>query len=248
MNEIIPAVETPTQGAPVKYRLPPIHPEGIKFAVLAGAITLLMFLLDWSWLGWIFLIFTLWVIAFFRDPLRVTPHGADLIVSPADGLVCQIAEVEMPRELVTGEAAMNVGKALRVSIFMSVFDVHVNRSPIAGRISKVVYVPGKFVNADLDKASVDNERQYFVVDGENGVRIAFTQIAGLVARRILRFVQVGNRVTAGERVGLIRFGSRVDVFLPEGTAAKVALGQRAIAGETILGVLGDSRPVLGSGQ
>ena len=248
MNEIIPAVTTPTYGEPVKYRMPPIHPEGIKFAVLAGAITLLLFLLDWSWLGWIFLILTLWIIAFFRDPVRVTPQGANLVVSPADGLVCQISEVDMPRELVAGEAAMGAGRALRVSIFMSVFDVHINRSPIAGRVSKVVYVPGKFVNADLDKASVDNERQYFVVDGENGVRIAFTQIAGLVARRILRFVQVGNRVTAGERVGLIRFGSRVDVFLPEGTAPKVAIGQRAIAGETILAVLGDSLPVQGIGQ
>src|SRR5205085_9500821 len=136
----------------------------------------------------------------------------------------------------------------RVSIFMSVFDVHINRSPISGQIRKIAYVPGKFVNADLDKASEDNERQHFLVENGEGVRIGFTQIAGLVARRILSFVRTGDSVEAGERIGLIRFGSRVDVYLPEGTTPKVMLGQRAIAGETIVAELGSADTLIGSSQ
>ncbi len=143
---------------------------------------------------------------------------------------------------------MAPGDYTRVSIFMSVFDVHINRSPIDGRIARMAYVPGKFVNADLDKASEDNERQYFLVEGRDGVMIGFTQIAGLVARRILSFVREGDSVAAGERIGLIRFGSRVDVYLPSGTAPKVMLGQRSIAGETVLAVLGDDEPVTGTSQ
>ena len=179
---------------------------------------------------------TIWVATFFRDPIRTTPQDPALIVAPADGLVTMISRVPAPPEL-AGEGGLS-GEFTRVSIFMSVFDVHINRTPIAGRIARVAYVPGKFLNADLDKASEDNERQHFLVEREDGVKIGFTQIAGLVARRIMAFVAVGDRVAAGERVGLIRFGSRVDVFLPAGTGAQVLLGQRTIAGETVLGILG----------
>ena len=218
----------------VKWRFPAIHPEGQKFAAIAFGVTLLMTILSkvffWPLLG-----VTLWVAAFFRDPVRATPVGDDLIVSPADGLVTMIERVAVPRELVgeLGEAPM-----VRVSVFMSVFDVHINRSPIAGVVRQVVYISGKFLNADLDKASDENERQHFVVEGHDGRKVGFTQIAGLVARRIVAFAKIGDIVGAGQRVGLIRFGSRVDVFLPEGFAPQVALGQRAIAGETVLARLG----------
>jgi phosphatidylserine decarboxylase len=136
----------------------------------------------------------------------------------------------------------------RVSIFMSVFDVHINRTPVTGVIKNVVYIAGKFLNADLDKASEENERQHFLVERNDGVRIGFTQIAGLIARRIVPFVKAGDSVTVGQRVGLIRFGSRVDVYLPAGTASKVALGQRSVAGETILGMIGDNHSVMGISQ
>src|SRR4030095_9684666 len=187
--------------------------------------------------GWLLLGVTIWVAAFFRDPVRTTPRAPNLIVSPADGLVTMIAKVPPPPEL-SGPDELDAGVYTRVSIFMSVFDVHINRSPIAGRVRKIAYVPGKFLNADLDKASEDNERQHFLVEREDGAMIGFTQIAGLVARRILAFVKEGDTVSAGERIGLIRFGSRVDVYLPAGTGSQVLLGQRTIAGETVLGVLG----------
>jgi phosphatidylserine decarboxylase len=157
-----------------------------------------------------------------------------LVVSPADGLVTMIERVPLPREL-AGPQALGAKPMVRVSVFMSVFDVHINRTPITGTIRQVVYVSGRFLSADLDKASEENERQYIVVEGKDGVRIGFTQIAGLVARRIVSFVKAGDMVVAGQRVGLIRFGSRVDVFLPEGYGCTVALGQRAVAGETVLG-------------
>jgi phosphatidylserine decarboxylase len=236
-----PGAITPT----VKYRMPGVHPEGIKFVVGAAAITLLLGpILGFSILGWLMGGITLWVAAFFRDPVRVTPQGQGLIVSPADGLVCQISDVEAPRQIV-GEGGLEPGTYTRVSVFMSVFDVHINRSAIAGIIRRVVYVPGKFLNADMDKASDDNERQYFVVEGHDGVKVAFTQIAGLVARRIVRFAKEGDMVAAGQRVGLIRFGSRVDVFLPAGAMPAVALGQRAIAGETVLGRIGAAGALTG---
>ena len=179
---------------------------------------------------------TIWVAAFFRDPIRTTPKDPNLIVAPADGLVTMIVRTGPPPELAADGGL--TGEFTRVSIFMSVFDVHINRSPIAGRVRKIAYVPGKFLNADLDKASEDNERQHFLVEREDGVAIGFTQIAGLVARRILAFVKEGDTVGAGERIGLIRFGSRVDVYLPAGTGSQVLLGQRTIAGETVLGTLG----------
>jgi phosphatidylserine decarboxylase len=241
----------PGGGGPVtttvKWRFPSVHPEGRKFAVGAAFLTLISFLLGWDFVTVVLLALTVWVAAFFRDPIRTTPRGDNLIVAPADGLITLISRVGPPPEL-AGPGAMAPGDYTRVSIFMSVFDVHINRSPINGRIARMAYVPGKFVNADLDKASEDNERQHFLVEGRGGVMIGFTQIAGLVARRILSFVKEGDQVVAGQRVGLIRFGSRVDVFLPAGTAPKVMLGQRAIAGETIIGILGDDQAAVGSSQ
>ena len=220
----------------VKWRFPAVHPEGRKFLVIAGAAVALAWLFDWDFLTWVLLALTVWVAAFFRDPIRTTPQGANFVVAPADGLVTMIQQVPVPAEL-GGPDGLD-GQMTRVSIFMSVFDVHINRSPISGRVRRVAYIPGKFLNADLDKASEDNERQHFLVEREDGVRIGFTQIAGLVARRIMAFVKEGDRVAAGERIGLIRFGSRVDVYLPAGTGSQVLLGQRTIAGETILGELG----------
>lgn len=231
----------------VRYRMPSVHPEGRKFAVIAAAITAGFAFLGWETLAWPMAGITLWVLAFFRDPIRTTPKGEGLIVSPADGMVTMIATVPAPRELV-GEDGLGDGLYTRVSIFMSVFDVHINRSPIAGEIRRVVYIAGKFLNADLDKASEDNERQHILVEGPDGTRIGFTQIAGLVARRIVPWVKPGDMVAAGQRVGLIRFGSRVDVFLPAGTAPHVILGQRTVAGETILARIGDADVREGTSQ
>ena len=219
----------------VKWRFPSVHPEGRKFTLIAGFLALIGFQGP-DIIGWLLVGLTIWVAAFFRDPVRTTPVDPKLIVAPADGLVTMVKRVAAPLEL-AGEGGLT-GEFTRVSIFMSVFDVHINRSPIAGTVRRIAYVPGKFLNADLDKASEDNERQHFLVERDDGVAIGFTQIAGLVARRIMSFVKEGDRVEAGERIGLIRFGSRVDVFLPAGTGSQVLLGQRTIAGETILGELG----------
>ncbi|HWH16780.1 MAG TPA: phosphatidylserine decarboxylase [Allosphingosinicella sp.] len=231
----------------VRWRWPAVHPEGRKFVVISGAIALLFLLFVWDELGWPLLGVTLWVAAFFRDPIRTTPRGEGLIVAPADGLVTMIATVPPPREL-QGEDGLGLEPVTRVSIFMSVFDVHINRTPIAGEVKRVVYIPGKFLNADLDKASEDNERQHILVEGTDGLRIGFTQIAGLVARRIVPWVKPGDFVTTGQRVGLIRFGSRVDVYLPAGTAPQVILGQRTIAGETIVARAGASELLEGVAQ
>ena len=225
-----------SQLTAVKWRFPSVHPEGRKFTLIAAVVALVAFAILPDTLGWLLVGLTVWVAAFFRDPVRTTPQDADLVIAPADGLVTMISRVAPPAEL-AGEGGLS-GELTRVSIFMSVFDVHINRTPIAGRVARVAYVPGKFLNADLDKASEDNERQHILVERDDGVRIGFTQIAGLVARRILAFVSVGDQVAAGERVGLIRFGSRVDVFLPAGTGPQVLLGQRTIAGETVLGIIG----------
>jgi len=230
----------------VKWRFPSVHPEGRKFTVIAAFITAIAFLLLPDAIGWLLAGVSIWVATFFRDPIRTTPQDTALIVAPADGLVTMISRVSAPPEL-GGEGGLS-GDFSRVSIFMSVFDVHINRTPIAGRIARVAYVPGKFLNADLDKASEDNERQHFLVEREDGVRIGFTQIAGLVARRIMAFVKEGDQVAAGERIGLIRFGSRVDVFLPAGTGAQVLLGQRTIAGETIIARTGSPSSAEGVAQ
>jgi phosphatidylserine decarboxylase len=239
--------DTPLPTTTVKWRFPSIHPEGRKYAVGVGAVALLVYWGVSHFIGWLLIGLTIWVATFFRDPIRTTPRGDRLIVAPADGLITMIVKVPPPPEL-RGADALDDAEYTRVSIFMSVFDVHINRSPIGGRIKRVAYVPGKFINADLDTAREDNERQHFLVEGADGLKVGFTQIAGLVARRILAFVKVGDTVEAGQRIGLLRFGSRVDVYLPAEAAPRVLLGQRAIAGETILGIVGLDIPVTGTSQ
>jgi phosphatidylserine decarboxylase len=231
----------------VKWRFPSVHPEGRKFAVGAAAVTLFAFLMHFQFLAWLLVGLTIWVATFFRDPIRTTPRNERMIIAPADGLITMITKVPPPPEL-RGPDGLSDPEYTRISIFMSVFDVHINRAPIGGRVKRMAYVPGKFVNADLDKASEDNERQHLLIEGSDGLRIGFTQISGLVARRILAFVREGDVVEAGQRIGLIRFGSRVDVYLPAGTAPRVLLGQRSIAGETILGIVGLDIPVTGISQ
>ena len=226
-----------------EWGLPSVHPEGRKFGMIATGIALFVLLiLDWELLGWPLLALAAGVFAFFRDPERVVPQGDQLIVSPADGQVSLIMQVPPPPELQRdGEGdGRGLGPAplVRVSIFMSVFDVHINRSPIAGTVRRIVYIPGRFMNADLDKASEENERQHILVERADGTSVGFTQIAGLVARRIVPFVKPGDILAAGQRVGLIRFGSRVDVYLPAGTEPRVLLGQRVVAGETVLAEIG----------
>ncbi|MFC4295029.1 phosphatidylserine decarboxylase [Novosphingobium tardum] len=231
---------------------PPVHPEGRKFALITAAASAAFALLAWETIAWPLAFLTLGVLAFFRDPRRITPQDDKSIVAPADGLVTLIQKVPPPRELQAAEGGeaggMGSAPVTRVSIFMSVFDVHINRAPVAGTVRRVVYIPGKFVNADLDKASEDNERQHFLLERNDGVLIGFTQIAGLVARRIVPFVKQGDIVAAGQRVGLIRFGSRVDVYLPEGTEPRVLLGQKTIAGETIIAEIGQTALIEGVGQ
>ncbi|MCF3593650.1 phosphatidylserine decarboxylase [Rhodobacteraceae bacterium LMO-12] len=206
----------------------PMHPEGRRFVAIFAGLTLLLFLL-WEPLGWIGVGLTVWCYYFFRDPKRSVPDRAGLIVSPADGVVSLIEPAAPPPELGMGDTPLT-----RVSVFMSVFNCHVNRAPISGRIEKMVYRPGKFLNASLDKASEDNERNSLVIAMEDGRKLAVVQIAGLVARRIVPFVREGNSLLTGERFGLIRFGSRLDVYLPEGVEPQVALGQTMIAGESII--------------
>jgi phosphatidylserine decarboxylase len=211
----------------MRSQLAPITPEGYPFI---GAFAFASLILFWLWtpLGWLGTIATLWCIYFFRDPVRVTPVREGLVVAPADGRVSQITTAAPPHELGLGAKPLP-----RISIFMSVFNCHVNRSPVTGRVEKIVYQPGKFVNADLDKASLDNERNSLVIVA-GATRLAVVQIAGLVARRIVCFVKEGQPVGAGERFGMIRFGSRLDIYLPENTPPLVAVGQTAIAGETVL--------------
>lgn len=211
----------------IRSQLVPINAEGYPFI---GAFALVSLILFWIWtpLGWIGTVLTLWCVYFFRDPPRVTPVREGLVVSPADGRVSLVQPAIPPAELGLGNTPLP-----RVSIFMSVFDCHVNRSPLSGRVERIVYHQGKFINADLDKASEDNERNALVITTPSA-RIAVVQIAGLVARRILCFVREGHALTAGERFGMIRFGSRLDVYLPEGTIPLVSIGQTTIAGETVL--------------
>ncbi len=232
---------------------PAIHPEGRKFGLIAVGISLIfLLLLDWEIVGWPLLMLSAGVFAFFRDPERVVPQGENMIVSPADGLVSLIAQVDPPLELQmedgSGTRGLSPGPVTRVSIFMSVFDVHINRAPVGGTVRRVVYIPGKFMNADLDKASEDNERQHILIERSDGIAIGFTQIAGLVARRIVPFIKPGDILAMGQRVGLIRFGSRVDVYLPAGTDARVVMGQTVIAGETVLAEIGQQRLIEGVSQ
>jgi len=190
------------------------------------------------------------VFAFFRDPERVVPQADSAIVAPADGLVTLIEEVQPPLELQiddgSGIAGLPTGPVTRVSIFMSVFDVHINRTPVGGTVRRVVYIPG--MNAELDKSSDENERQHILIERGDGLKIGFTQIAGLVARRIVPFVKPGDMVAKGQRVGLIRFGSRVDIYLPAGTDPKVMIGQTTIAGETVLAEIGQRGLIEGIAQ
>ncbi|MEM1131377.1 MAG: phosphatidylserine decarboxylase [Pseudomonadota bacterium] len=230
-----------------EWRFPPVHPEGRKFAVIAGAITLVFFLLGWNILAWPMVGITAWVAAFFRDPKRVTIDHPQLITAPADGLITLIQEVVPPAEM-AGPDGLGDDPLVRVSIFMSVFDVHINRAPIGGTVKRVVYIPGKFLNADLDKASEDNERQHFLIERDDGMRVGFTQIAGLVARRIVPFVKDGDVVAIGQRVGLIRFGSRVDIYLPKGTLPRVVKGQRTVAGETVMAEIAAAPQLTGISQ
>ena len=214
----------------------PMHKEGIRFVAAFAAATVLLFLL-WEPLGWIGVGLTVWCYYFFRDPRRAVPQNAGLMVSPADGVVSLIERAVPPPEL-----GMGPDPLMRISVFMSVFNCHVNRAPIAGRISEISYRPGKFLNASLDKASVDNERNSLRIDMADGRSIAVVQIAGLVARRILCFATKGQDVRTGERFGLIRFGSRLDVYLPEGVEPQVALGQTCVAGETVIAMIGQESP------
>jgi phosphatidylserine decarboxylase len=217
----------------IRKQLVPIHPEGYLFIALFALAALF---LGWLWLplGWIGWILTLWCIYFFRDPARVTAMRDGLVISPADGRVDMVGFFVPPPELELGDKPLP-----RITIFMSVFDCHVNRAPVSGRISKIAYKPGLFLSADLDKASEDNERSGMVIDTEKG-RFGIVQIAGLLARRIVSFdnARDGTAIQVGERYGLIRFGSRVDVYMPDGSRALVGVGQKAIAGETILADLG----------
>jgi len=212
----------------IRSQLAPIHPEGYPFVGVAAFVSLVLLWL-WPSLGWLAVFATVWCAYFFRDPQRVTPVRDGIVVAPADGRVSQLANVVPPQELALGERALP-----RISIFMSVFDCHVNRSPVAGRVERIVYRAGKFLSADLDKASEDNERNAFVITTGAGQRFGVIQIAGLIARRIVPFVRQGEAIAAGQRIGMIRFGSRVDVYLPEGSRPLVAEGQTAIAGETVL--------------
>jgi len=212
----------------VRKILVPINREGYPFLAIAVAATLIALIWLPGWVFWPFLIITVWVVYFFRDPARVTPVREGLVISPADGIVSQIANVLPPPELGLADHAL-----LRVSIFMNVFDCHVNRSPVTGTIRRIAYKPGKFLSADLDKASDDNERNGFIID-TGASRYGMVQIAGLVARRIVCWTSEGESVAVGQRLGMIRFGSRVDVYLPEGVRPLVGIGQKMVAGETVL--------------
>lgn len=214
----------------------PIHRAGWPFIAIFAIVSLILGLL-WSPLGWVGLALTAWCAYFFRDPARVTPIREGLVVSPADGVVQKIVNVIPPAEMELGEE-----EHTRISIFLNVFDVHVNRIPYEGMISKLHYIHGKFVNAALDKASEDNERQYIRITLPDGRMIGLAQIAGLVARRIICELKDGQSVKSGERFGLIRFGSRVDVYLPATATPLVIEGQRAVGGETVLADLTSTEP------
>jgi phosphatidylserine decarboxylase len=219
----------------VRAALVPVHREGYKFIAIFAAVTLALFFFHLEFLGWVGVVLTLWCAYFFRDPERVTPVREGLLISPADGRISMIEDVVPPAELDLGPDART-----RISVFMNVFDVHVNRAPCDARITRIAYVPGKFINAELDKASLHNERQAFTLELDGGARIGVVQIAGLIARRIVKFVRENDRILGGQRFGLIRFGSRVDLYLPHGAKPLVAVGQRAIAGETVMADLKQS--------
>jgi phosphatidylserine decarboxylase len=215
----------------VRNAFVPIHRAGYPFIAGFAAVTLVLGYFS-STLFWIGLILTAWCAYFFRDPERVTPVDDRLVISPADGVVSAVGPAVPPREL-----GMGAGEMTRISVFMNVFSCHVNRAPVRGRINRIEHRPGSFLNAELDKASVENERNGLVIDSPNGP-IAVVQVAGLVARRILCWAETGGALAIGERFGLIRFGSRVDVYLPAGAAPRVAVGQTAVGGETVIAEFG----------
>lgn len=214
----------------------PMHKEGRKFVAIFAVITLILGLI-WQPLFWLGCGLTVWCYYFFRDPVRMIPQQEGLVLSPADGVVSLISDVMPPVELELGDAPLT-----RVSVFMNVFNCHVNRAPIAGRVTQIAYHKGKFVNASLDKASEHNERNGLTIESDAGVRIGVVQIAGLVARRIVCFVAPNDTIDVGHRFGLIRFGSRLDIYLPKGVHPLVSVGQTAVAGETILADLKQQGP------
>lgn len=219
----------------VRNTLVPVHREGYRFvAGFFGVSVLLGFIADP--LFWIGMVLTAWCAYFFRDPERVTPVDDDLVISPADGRVSSVVRMTPPEELGLGTEEM-----LRISVFMNVFNCHVNRAPMAGRCIRKVYSRGKFLNAELDKASTENERSGVVIETQRHGEIGVVQIAGLVARRILCWAEEGEMLDAGERYGLIRFGSRLDVFLPQTARPLVSVGQLAVAGETMLAEFGSTK-------
>ncbi|MEQ1952992.1 phosphatidylserine decarboxylase [Mesorhizobium sp. CN2-181] len=215
----------------IKNAFVPINREGWPFIGGFAVVTLVLGIFSTT-LFWLGLILTAWCAYFFRDPQRVTPADDRLVVSPADGIVSAVGPAVPPRELGLGGAEMT-----RISVFMNVFSCHVNRAPVRGRITKIEHRPGKFLNAELDKASSENERNGLVIDSPNGT-VAAVQIAGLVARRIVCWAEQGGNIGIGERFGLIRFGSRVDVFLPPEATPRVAVGQTAVGGETVIAEFG----------
>ena len=214
----------------------PIHRDGHKFLGVGLALTIVFFLF-WPAMGWICAILTGWIAYFFRDPDRVTPLREGLVIAPSDGRVATIEKVAAPPEL-----GLEGGDRVRVSIFLSLFDMHINRAPVAGRITRSVYVPGAFLRASNDQSSDDNERRALVIETPTGAEIAVLQIAGMISRRIVTFAGEGDTVGVGQRFGLIRFGSRVDLYLPEGKTAMVAVGQRMVAGETVVADLKSDEP------
>lgn len=216
----------------------PIHRDGHKFIAIGAIATLLLFLI-WAPLGWLAALATIFVAFFFRDPDRVTPLRDGLVVAAADGVIASIKKVRPPPELALGDR-----ERVRIETHLSPFDVHINRVPISGRIKRSVYIPGAFVSITSDKASEDNERRGIVIETPTGEEIAVVQIAGLISRRIITFAHEGDSVSIGQRYGLIRFGSRVDVYLPPGKSALVAVGQRSIAGETIIADLKSDGPAI----
>ncbi|MDA7787831.1 phosphatidylserine decarboxylase [Sphingomonadaceae bacterium] len=229
---------------------PTIHPDGRKYGVVATGISLaLLFFTGLDFIAWPLLVLSAGIFAFFRDPERVVPQGSELVISPADGKICAIHQMEPPEQLqgenAAGQCGLPLGAVTRVSIFLSIFDVHINRTPVGGTVRRMVYAPGQYLNTDLDKSSAGNERQHYLIERSDGLLIGFTQIAGMVARRIVPFVKPGDIVAAGQRVGMIRFGSQVDVYLPAGTQPAVILGQRMIAGETVLARIGETNLVEG---
>ena len=208
--------------------LAPLHPDGFKFVAAAAVATLLLFLL-WAPAGWLAAVVTLWMVYFFRDPWRVSPSRPGLLISPADGIVVSIAAATPPQELAMGDAPV-----VRIGIFLNVFDVHVTRAPLGGRVAAMRYTKGKFVNASLDKASEDNERLAIRIAPSEGPDVVFVLVAGLVARRIVCDLREGQQVASGQRIGIIRFGSRVDVYCPPAYVPMVVAGQRVLGGETVL--------------